>query len=160
MKITIEPLNLRTATWVAANMRAIDVDELMCQLPPDATKTDAGMACFMATQDPWRWQALIDDSPVACFGVSQLTYPCWVGWGYGLPAMRRAMPEVTRFLKSQLPRLIEAGCRRIEARALKRHTDAHLWLAALGGTYRFDLPDCGRNGETFEFWSWHISEET
>lgn len=158
MNITIEPLNLRTATWVATNMRPRDVDELMCQLPPDATRSDAGMACFFSTGDGWKWQAEIDGSPVACFGVSQLTYTTWVGWGYGLPQMRRAMPQVTRFLKTQLPRLIEAGCRRIEARALKRHEEAHLWLSQLGGIHRFDLPDAGRNGEVFEFWSWELGE--
>lgn len=158
MKITIEPLTLRSATWVAHNMRPRDVEELMSQMPPDATRSDAGMACFFSTGERWRWEVSIDGSPVACFGVSQLTHPCWIGWGYGRPQMRRAMPEVTRFLKRQLPGLIAIGCRRIEARALKSHGEAHLWLAALGGTYRFDLRDCGRDGEVFEFWSWELGE--
>lgn len=158
MKLEIEPLTLRSATWLAANMRPQDEAELMCQLPPGTSRSDAGAACFFTSGDGWKWQAIIDGSPVACFGVSQLTYTTWVGWGFGRPQMRRAMPEVTRFLKAQLPRLIEAGCRRIEARALKSHEGAHLWLASLGGTYRFDLGDGGRDGEVFEFWSWELTE--
>lgn len=114
MKLEIEPLTLRSATWLAANMRPQDEAELMCQLPPGTSRSDAGAACFFTSGDGWKWQAIIDGSPVACFGVSQLTYTTWVGWGFGRPQMRRAMPEVTRFLKAQLPRLIEAGCRRIE----------------------------------------------
>lgn len=158
MKITIDPLTLRVATWVAANMCAKDEAEIMCQMPPGSTKSDAGIACFFSTQAEWMWDAAIDASPVACFGLSPMTVTTWLGWAYGTDRMRRALPAISRHFLSQERRLLDAGCRRIEVRTMKGHDEAHLWIARLGGKHRLDLPDAGRNGETFELWSWQYSE--
>lgn len=158
MKITIDPLTLRVATWVAANMCAKDEAEIMCQLPEGSAKSDAGIACFFSTQAGWMWDAAIDGSPVAAFGLQQVTVTTWVGWAYGTNGIRRAIPAIGRHFLAQKDRLIAAGCRRIEARVMRDYTEAHLWIRSLGGKHRVDLPDAGRNGETFELWSWQYSE--
>lgn len=156
--ITIEPLSLRNATWIADNMTPEDQAEIMCQLPPDAKRSDAGAACYFATGQGWGWNALIDDEPVAAFGLSQQTYTTWVGWMFGTKHMKRAVPDICKHFRAQGPRLIEAGCRRIEVRTMKGHKQAHLLIRSLGAIHVTHLPDAGRNGERFELWAWTLTE--
>lgn len=111
------------------------------------------------TQPGWRWQANIKGNPVACFGLAQFTYPVWAGWAFGMPSMRRCIPAISRHFRQQRARILAEGCRCIEVRALKTHSEAHLWIKSLGATYRRDLPDRGRDGETFELWDWVYSEQ-
>jgi hypothetical protein len=159
-RVTIAPLTLLYATWVATHMREADRREIACQMHPDAELSDAGLACFHMTPEGWRWQAEIDGQPVACFGLARFTYPVWGGWAYGLPTMRRTIPAISRHFLAQRDRIIAEGCRCIEVRSIRGHRGAHLWINSLGGRYRCDLPDRGRDGETFELWTWELSEQS
>jgi hypothetical protein len=159
LPVEIAPLNVRSATWVAANMREADRREIMCQMHPDAHPYEAGLQCFHMTPEDWRWQAEVNGSPVACYGLARFSYPVWGGWAYGLPSMWRAIPAMSVHLRGLKEDIIAAGCRCVEVHTIKGHKGAHLWIKSLGGRYRIDLPDRGRGGETFELWSWELHEQ-
>jgi hypothetical protein len=140
-------------------MRNEDYREIMCQLPPGSHPTDAGHACFNWTPEEWKWCACIDGSPVAAFGLARVTFPVWTGWAFGLPQMKWAVPAMSRHLVGLREKIIAEGCRCIEVHTIKGHAEAHLWIRQLGGKYRVERGDRGRNGETFELWSWELSEQ-
>ena len=154
----IRPATLRDATFIGANMRANDAHEILCQLPEGTSSADAAAICFATTPDGWKWTAWFNGQPVAAFGVMALTHCVWQGWAFGTDRMARVIPMVSLFMMNQRERMQEHGCRRLEARAFKRHNQARVWITHMGGTYRCDLPEHGRNGETFELWEWVYSD--
>lgn len=135
-------------------MQDSDRAEILCQLPPDATGSDAGAACFYASPDGWKWTAWQDNQPVAAFGLMPITYVVWQGWAFGTKRMRRTIPLISQFMMAKRKELQELGARRLEVRAFKNHSRARMWIRSMGGNYVCDLPDHGRNGETFELWCW------
>jgi hypothetical protein len=74
--------------------------------------------------------------------------------------MRRTIGTINRQIwKDIVPRLIEAGCRRVEARPIKSYERARLWISIMGGIpIPSDLGDHGRNGEVFELWAWTLTD--
>ena len=106
----------------------------------------------------WSWIAYLDGTPAAAFGFQPYTYAVWIGWAFGTRAMVRAIPAITRHCWAQEQRLLDIGARRVEVRSLKGHDIAQAWLTRLGCKWRCDLPDSGRDGETFELWSWQLGD--
>jgi len=135
-------------------MQDSDRRELLCQLPPGTTSTDAAAACYHATQAQWQWVASYRGTPACAAGYMALTHTTWAVWAFGTHRMRRVMPRFGRFLLSKAPDLIAAGCRRVEARPMKDNTGPMRWIASLGGTLVCALPDAGNDGEDFELWCW------
>lgn len=140
-------------------MRAADRREILCQLEPGSTGSDAALACYYATPEGCRFVAFIDGQPVAAFGIGPLTYVVWQGWAFGTNRIKRTIPAISRFMQYELaPAIIANGCRRIEARAYGRGDIAPLWISRLGGIrVPGDLSDHGRDGEVFELWAWTLS---
>jgi hypothetical protein len=114
--------------------------------------------CFNVTPEGWRWVALLNGEPVAAFGLMNFTYPVWMGWSFGTAKQRRAVPAMSKHFLAQAPRLIEAGCRRIEVRAMRSHQKSTMWVRSMGAKHACELPDCGQNGETFDLWYWSYSD--
>ena len=157
-RVRIVPANLRDCTYIGANMRPADAEEVLCQMPEGMSGSDFAAAAFPAFLDGWVWVALVDGNPVCFFGFQPITTPVWMGFAVGTRRMLRAVPAMTAHCLAQERRLVELGVRRLEVRTLKGHDLSARWLTHLGCRWCCDLPDHGRSGETFELWSWTLSD--
>jgi len=152
--MTIKPATIRDYTWMAANMRASDRAEIMCQVPTGTTSMDVAIWSLNARE---AWTAFDrDDQPAAAFGVHAMTPAGNVFslWAWGTPKLSRTVREIERFVIDDCtPRWLAAGLTRIEARSIVGHTRAHRWLRRLG----FDeIPaeEWGRDGQAFTLFYW------
>lgn len=145
-------------TYIGANLREEDRREIFCQLPEGTT--GSAMAAGVTTVVPasFTWVALVDGQPAAAFGFQPWTVPVWIAWAWGTRHLKKAMPAITRWCWQQEDRLLEIGVRRLEARSIAGHTQAHRWLEQLGCKRVCDLPDHGRNGELFHLYAWTIGD--
>lgn len=144
----IEPGNVRDLSYVFANLRDHDRAEVEAQ----NAVWDPGMVAHILCEQAYAFVCRSEDRlPVVGFGALPTT-PVTVGaW---LLATRLATPRdlvaVTRFVDGPLrAQLKRDGFRWAEARALADYTEAHGWLARLGGHVIAELPGYGRDGEDF-----------
>jgi hypothetical protein len=155
-RVTIGPLNLRDITFLGANMRAEDRREIMCQAPKNLSGSQAAAAMFPGLAPDWTWLASLDGNPAVAFGLQPYNVATMIGWAWGTRHLPRCIPAITRHLIAEEPLLIASGFRRIEVRTIKDHDISHRWLYALGARKECDLPEFGRDGETFELWAWTL----
>lgn len=156
MTVEIAEANLRDCTYIGANLRPEDARETLCQLPEGTWGSSALAGIYEGLAPGWNWIAYINDQPAAAFGFQPMTTPVWQAWALGTKQLVRAMPAITRWCWSQEQRLIDAGVRRLEARSIEGHTQAHHWLERLGCSRICELPDHGRDGELFYLYAWHL----
>ncbi|MEX3008350.1 hypothetical protein [Hoeflea sp. TYP-13] len=150
--ITIEPANLRDVSYVAANLRAWDREEIYCQLPL-GTKPEAIAAHSLAVGEAWT--AFYKGLPMAAFGFQTISAGVLTGWAYGRDGMERCIPAITRFVFTyKVPEWLEAGITRIEVRTIETHVSAHRWLEAAGAERICALDQWGRDGERFHLYAW------
>jgi hypothetical protein len=147
---------LRDLSYVAANLRPEDDEELSCQLP---NWNVFGLAA-MSLRDH-AYCVLIDGNPEAAVGAHRVSNHngLWVAWSWGTRRMWRAVPTISRFVRDvMIPDIIEQGGWRCEAKAMAKNASAHRWLERMGATRRADLPGWGMNGETFVLYEWVRSD--
>jgi hypothetical protein len=155
--IEIRNAVLRDASYVTANMRPKDREEVYAQWPADMSTQmlarilvlSPGSQCFVA---------LHGDQPVAVFGTSPMTVNCMWVWALGTKAMWRAIPEMTRFfMEFHIPKRIDEGYTCAEARSLATHGRAHRWIEALGGVKQGPAFEFGKAGEFFVLYRWTVA---
>ena len=156
MAIEIREPTLLDITFIGANLRPEDYRETMCQLPAGTRGSTAMAAIYYDLPPGWSWIAYDNGQPVAVFGFQPMTVSVWSAWALGTRRMTRAIPAITRWCWGQEQRLIDAGVRRLEARTIEGHHQAHRWLERLGCTRVCELPDHGRDGELFYLYAWHL----
>lgn len=156
--MTVEILDptLRDMTYIGANLRDEDRRETLCQLPAGMMGSSALAGIYNTLTPGWDWIAYLNGQPAAAFGFQPMTTPVWQAWALGTRAMTRVIPAITRWCWSQEQRLIDAGVRRVEARSIEGHDQAHRWLERLGCSRVCALPDHGRDGELFYLYAWHL----
>lgn len=152
LTVAIVPATLRDATFVAANMRADDWTEIECQAPAGTLPIEAALWSVNGRE---AWVATVKGQPAAVFGIHNATPAGNVVtvWAWGTKAMRRAVPEITRFIRWKVPRWISEGVTRVEARSIVGHADAHRWMRGLGAV-QAACPAWGKGGEDFILFSW------
>lgn len=156
--IDIVPATLSEYSFIAANMRQEDQDEIYCQLPPEATSLDIAIFSLsgrFAYTARWRGKA------VAAFGFSQLSLcgSVYSGWMWGTRDLPRAVPRISRYSWAVIaPKLVAAHVRRVEVRSRSGHLEAHKWLTDVGAKWECKLLDYGRDGEAFELFVWTETE--
>lgn len=155
-RVTIGPATLRDMTWIGGNLREADAREIFCQVPEGTLGSSMAASVFLGLPEAWTRVATLDGQPVAAFGFQPFTVPVWIAWAWGTRRMTRAIPAITRWCWSKEPELLELGVRRVEARSIAGHEQAHRWLERLGCRREADLPDHGRNGELFHLYAWTI----
>lgn len=154
-KVEIVPATLRDVTYIGANLRQADREEIFAQLPAMSGSDAAGLL-FRGMLVDWSWVALLDRQPAACFGVTPITTAVWAGFAFGTRDLPRTIPRVSQAILEMEPRLIETGVRRVEVRTISTHDISHAWLRKLGCWFEAEMPHYGSNGETFELWAWHV----
>ena len=150
---------MRDVTWIGANLRHADRAEIFCQMPDGMNGSSIAAHLFEGMLVDWSWVAALDGQPVCVFGIGPINVATWSGFAFGTHDMPRAIPAMTRHMLAQEQRMIDVGVRRLEVRTISTHDVSHQWLRALGCWFEADLPHYGKNGETFELWSWHLDRK-
>lgn len=148
----VQPATLRDASYVMANLRPADVEEVMCQVPEGVKRHEIAYSLLMSGD---AFAALLDDQPVAIFGTAPINAACVSVWALGTPKVWRAVTEINRFLLNvHLPDRIAQGFHTMEARSHSAHHEAHNWIEALGGVQHGGPFEFGRDRETFLLFRW------
>lgn len=144
---------LRDASFVMANLRQCDRDEIMCQVP-EGTKTHELAYGLNLSDEAWIVE-LGERNPIALFGVTPMTPAMVSVWAMGTNDMWRAIPVLTKHFKTDIvPRLIEQGYRTMEARSHEVHLQAHRWMVSTGAVQADQPYVYGRDGEKFLTFRW------
>ncbi|RWM20322.1 MAG: hypothetical protein E5X53_02800 [Mesorhizobium sp.] len=150
MTLRIIPATLRDLSYIAANLRPEDRDEIDCQFDD----WSPALLALTALQG-FAYVAELNGNPAAGFGAAEQRGGLWIAWSWGTRRMKRCVPGITEFFHAVLgPEVAARGAWRVEARALAANELALRWLARLGATQRCRLPGYGRNGEDFLLYDW------
>ncbi len=155
-RVEITAANLRDVTWIGANMRPADREEVICQVPEGLSGSEITALLYTGMLPDWTWLALLDGQPACVFGVSPISTAVWAGFAFGTRHLPRTIPKVSEHILGLEQRLIAAGVRRVEVRTISTHDISHRWLRKLGCWFEAEMPNYGSNGETFELWCWHV----
>lgn len=148
----VQPATLRDASYVTANLRDADVEEVMCQVPEGTRRHEIAYSLLMGGDC---FAALLDDQPVAIFGTAPINAACVSVWALGTPRVWRVVTAINRFLLTEhLPLRLAQGYRTMEARSHSAHREAHSWIEALGGVQHGGPFEFGRDRETFLLFRW------
>ncbi|MCP4184225.1 MAG: hypothetical protein GY761_13075 [Hyphomicrobiales bacterium] len=135
----------RDISDVVSNLRAIDHQEIYCQMDEGCSD----MLVVMALEHK-SWVCRLNGQPVAVFSFSAINVSTVAVNLFGTDKITRAIPAITRFIfVRMIPDALSCGIRRFEARSLTTHAQAHRWLEACGAVKEGLLPEFGKNGEDF-----------
>jgi hypothetical protein len=145
--IKVIPATLRDVSFIAANMRARDHEEI-AGLSYHFNGEELARRCLI---DPrFAFVAVEDGNPIAAFGVGEVTANNWQAWAFGTNRMTRAIPKMSDKGQEVIAAIKALGGNRIEARSHWRHTQAHSWLVRLFGARRVAvLTAYGREGDDY-----------
>lgn len=146
-------LNADDVHWVASRMRKRDREEIFATRWDDSTD---GLVDDIMRGGEFGFVAGSDDGvPIAAFGAVPVWPGVWEMWMFATDRWPEVAMEVTRFGRDTFfPGLEAAGYHRLQCRSLSTHKVAHRWLKHLGAYKESELPNYGRNGETFHLFCW------
>jgi len=154
MKVEIGPANIRDMTYILGNLREEDRLEITCQCESDDTQIMA----LLCVQPGRSWIAYSNGVPAMAFGFTPQTLAgnTLSAWAFGTKRTLRCIRPVTKWVYRNLVReWIRSGkVTRIEARTIIGHTGAHRWLERTGAVLEGEIPEWGRDGETFLMYVW------
>lgn len=150
--VTIQPAYLRDASFVVANMRPMDEEEILCQVPEGTKRHELAYSLLMAGQN---FTASFDEVPAMFFGTQAVNAAIVSVWAIGTRLTPRVLPSVTRFLLStHIPALLKAGFLGMEAHSLATHEESHRWMLSTGALAYGPPFVYGRNRELFLTFRW------
>ncbi|MEM9107214.1 MAG: hypothetical protein AAGC96_16300 [Pseudomonadota bacterium] len=150
--IDIREATLRDVSFIAANLRSCDREEIECQVAPGTRPSEIAVFCLRGSQS---WTVFRDGLPLGAFGFAPISSGVLNGWAFGRQGFGRCIPTVTRFVFREIvPGWLDQGIRRIEVRTIESHKSAHRWLEAAGASRICALEDWGRSGERFYLYAW------
>lgn len=146
-------INADDLHWVASRMRKLDQEEIYATRWSD--QADDLVRDIMAGGD-FGFVAGDDNGlPIAAFGAVPVWEGVWEVWMFATDEWKRIAMDVTKFgHRTFFPALNEAGYHRLQCRSLSTHHVAHRWLESMGAHKESELPNYGRNGETFYLFCW------
>lgn len=151
--VTIEPACFRDASYIVANMRPGDRDEIMCQVPLGTKSYE--IAKFMIEGGD-AYVAYWKGTPVMLFGTNPLNSAVMCIWAIGTKHTWRVIHAVSRFMMNvHLPAQVEThGYKAMEARSHITHEAAHRWMQSTGAVVWGPPFVYGMNGEKFLMFRW------
>lgn len=160
LRRAIYDLNVRDFTYVVANMRQEDFEEISALMPENIKRGEYGSLLTKAAFEGPGYTAWINDEPVAAFGAGMSdSYSTAIAWAFGTPRFKRVASVISHFYMTKLSHdLYNAGVTRLEARALGTHVYARNWLKSLGFHEDCELPYYGRNGQSFYLYSLTLAD--
>lgn len=153
--VEIRPGTVRDVSWIMANLRPGDDEELRCLMPDGASTGAVGYYTVMGSRC---WVAYWKGKPVAAFGVEPFSLTALNVWALGTQHMHRVIPAITDFMALDVvPELIDAGYQIMEARSLATHEQAHAWMQSTGAEKAPGAFPYGKGGEEFILFRWTVS---
>lgn len=150
--VVMREANLRDASFVLANLRPLDYQELSCQTRPGTPLSDIAAYLVMGND---AFVAHVDGTPAAVFGTSDMGGAARSIWALGTKRMWRAVPAITDFVVEDIvPALLGDGYHMLEARSLSTHHLAHNWMLGAGAEQVGPPFPYGRNREMFLLFRW------
>lgn len=149
--LKVRPLNLHDLSYITAYMRDPDHTEVFSQRHDVNELHLAYELMHYATK--YGHVVMMGYRPIAAFGAVEWSANVYTGWSFGTAHYLYAVPTISRYIASVIPRFLRRGMQRFEVRALNGHPDAHRFLQRLGGTPTL-LESYGKNGEDFVMYSW------
>lgn len=141
------PISYESALHICRNMRPEDVREIFATKFSDDPEA---LAHEVVARKPFAWAAGLNGEPIALFGCIEMWPGVWEVWMFATPSFDKIGRRLTRLAHSAIvPIMVREGCRRIQAHSIEGHDVAHRWLETLGAVREAELPDFGKNGETF-----------
>lgn len=145
------PMELVSALCITRNLRPADVREL------EATRyghLDRDALAFemvnVWTINSNAWIAYGSKGlPVCAFGATQPWPRCYSCWLLATDDFADVALPVTKFVKRVFIPWLRQRARRIEARSIDGHGEAHAWLSLLGAKVEARLKHYGRDGDDF-----------
>ncbi len=145
---------LLDALFVCNNLREADRREIMATRWTDDIDALA-VDVHQAWCGPLSWSVLHEGRVVAICGAKEHWPGSWSVWLIATEEFPKVALGLTKVVKRRImPHLMELGARRVEARSIDGHDQAHRWLGALGGVQEARLRRYGRNGEDFLVFRW------
>ena len=125
-------------------MDADQINELITQTTLDAaTKMGIG------------WIAYRGDEPIAVFGMSMIHLNVARVWMFATDRLPLVALSLTKFAKKTIiPLLQDSGIRRAQCFSIEGHAVAHDWLTMLGATEECEVPNYGKDGQSFHLFAW------
>ena len=146
--------------YVLRNLRDMDIIEIERTLdaPYDA---NAMFSAIYANTEVHNYVALINEEPVALFGLIEKRYSVPVGWCLGTDLFERAVAIVTRHVKRViLPDLKKRHIRHVVCVALTSRQDVGRWIRVFGGKPRSEFLGIDPQGEELTSWHWVDDERS
>lgn len=150
-KVTIEPACLRDGSFIIANMRPLDEDEVLCQVADGMKRHEIAYFLLMTGEN---FVAKLDGLPVMFFGTTPLNVAALNVWALGTSLTPRCVPAVTKFMIRYLYGKHLEGWRSMEARSLVTHHTAHRWMERTGAVAHGEPFVYGKNREKFLLFRW------
>lgn len=150
----IEIATIRDMTFVLANLRDPDREELRAQLG-GFTGYDLAVQCLQAGN---AFVARVNGVPAMAFGGAHQSPTTLSAWSFGTKDFRRAVPMASRFIMGPLrDHSVLHGYRWAEARVMASHDTAIRWMQkSLGAEVAGHLPGYGVGGEDFILMRRHL----
>jgi len=154
--VEIKPLSPLGLEYIVSNVRPTDLAEFEAVGMGRNDMMAAGHASAV------RFQANYKNAGAFAFGFVSVFPHVWDVWGFGTDKTSRVLPQVTRFIKTEIvPRLTQAGIKRVEVRLPTDATDSLTWLSTHAGA----TVDClrmkgfGMDGQDFALLSWTADQK-
>lgn len=152
MTVTIEPLTEISVARVALNMREADADEIFATRwsydPLDLARQIVQLATI-------GFVACLDRDPVAVVAATPIAPTTMAVGMFATSLWPKVALSTTRFARRLIQASVTEGqIHRAECRSISGHQQAHDWLELLGAVREAELPDMGRNRETFFLYAW------
>lgn len=141
---------------VASRMRIWDRREIFAGRFDDDVETftrELVTALPMAAE--WQVACADDGAPIAVVAIWWRTPVAIEVNAFATDDFAKIVLPLTRWIKRVVvPHFMASGVTRAECRALADHTEAVRWLELLGARREIEIPDLGRDGETYVQMAW------
>lgn len=150
--MTIVPACLRDASYIMANMRPLDEQEVLCQVPEGHKRHELAWALLQGSD---AFVALHKGVPVMVYGTAAMNVACLSVWAIGTAKTFKVLPAVTRhMIHEHLPDRIAQGFIVMEARSHVDHLQAHAWMRSTGAVANGQPFVYGRDRQKFLLFRW------
>lgn len=158
--VTIEEINLRDLSYIIANLRKEDKEELY-GLFPVSLQNDLNTIAMLTADGCMNgigYIAKLGDQPAGAFGVS-IQFHQGIAWAFGTNNFKKVVPAITRYCLSKVShQIVDYGIMRIEARPLTKHMFARNWLLKFGFKEDCELKFYGSAGQSYHLYSTNIGD--
>lgn len=145
--MVLAPLNMPDLVYVADNMREWDRREIFaCRW----SENPAEFARDILALPGFGWVTGRDGKAIAAIGATEYAPGVWSVWMFATDDFKSIRIGMTKLAKRVIiPTMRNLGMRRAECRSMDGHTDAQLWLEALGARREATHKSLGKGGEDF-----------